>query len=108
MYIKERFSLNGKEKIKDMKPLFGYNGFGEIVYYRTYSRIKDNGENENWSDTVIRVIEGIFSIRKDWYIKNRIAWDDNHWQEYAFNMAIALFKMEWLPPGRGLWAMGTD
>jgi ribonucleoside-diphosphate reductase alpha chain len=49
----------------------------------------------------------MFSIRKDWYIRNKIFWDEDYWQEYARDLAISLAKMEWMPPGRGLWAMGT-
>jgi hypothetical protein len=32
------------------KPDWGYNGLGEIVYKRTYSRLKDDGTNEEWSN----------------------------------------------------------
>lgn len=89
-------------------PKFGYNGFGEFVFYRTYSRTKADGSKESWNDVVIRVTEGIFSIRKDWYLKNYIEWDESFWQHYALHFALSLFKMEWLPPGRGLWACGTE
>jgi len=90
-----------------MVPQFGYNGYGEFVFYRTYSRVKDDGGQENWFDVVIRVTEGTLSIRKDWYIKNFIHWDEEFWQDYARSFAKAMFNMYWLPPGRGLWAMGT-
>ena len=33
---------------KDKKPNWGYNGLGEIVYKRTYSRLKEDGTNEEW------------------------------------------------------------
>lgn len=110
MYVNERFELNDYtvDQLKSFVPPFGYNGFGELIFYRTYSRIKRNGEQEDWADVVIRVTEGTFSIRKDWYIKNHIDWDERFWQEYASRFATAMFFMKWLPPGRGLWAMGTD
>lgn len=114
-YIEAEFSLNEdtKQKLRRSKPLFGYNGFGEITYYRSYSRmIYDSVGNvigqEHWPDTVIRVVEGLFSIRKDHYTKNHILWDEEHWQRYASELAQSMFRMEWLPPGRGLWSMGTD
>lgn len=109
MFVNEFFGLRDStvDMLQDMKPNFGYNGFGEFVFYRTYSRIKENGLNETWSDVVIRNIEGVMSIRKDWYIKNRIEWKERWWQDYAANMAAMMFDMKWLPPGRGLWAMGT-
>lgn len=109
MYVKERFKLNEytKELLQDMEPNFGYNGFGEFLYYRTYSR-NINVKQECWADTVIRVIEGTFSIRKDWYIKNYISWNEEYWQKYAEGMAIYLFNLYWSPAGRGLWVMGTQ
>ena len=38
-------------KYKRKKPPFGFNGLGELVYMRTYSRIKENGKNERWWET---------------------------------------------------------
>jgi hypothetical protein len=114
-YIEEEFYLNSNacDVLRSMVPIFGYNGFGEIVYRRSYSRTiwDDHGNilgQEDWADTVIRVINGVMSIRKDHYIRNRIQWNEGDWQHFAFNMAVSMFRMEWLPPGRGLWAMGTD
>lgn len=109
-YIKEHFFFTDDfcNRLQRRKAEFGYDGFGEIVFYRTYSRSKPNGFNENWADVVIRVIQGCLSIRKDWYLRNFIEWNEAYWQEYAQGMALAMFKMEWIPPGRGLWAMGTD
>lgn len=95
-------------KISRLKPNFGYDGFGEIVFYRTYSRLKHDGGQESWHDVVIRCINGTMSIRKDWYKKNFIRWDEDYWQQYALGMALAMFKMYWLPAGRGMWQMGTE
>ena len=108
--MQHRFNLAEStiDEIKTLKPEFGYNGFGEFVFYRTYSRAKEDGTNETWHDVVIRVTEGTFTIRKDWYKRNGITWDEDFWQTYARNFSISMFKMEWLPPGRGLWAMGTE
>jgi ribonucleoside-triphosphate reductase len=109
-YINEYFQLDDTviTHLESLKPDFGYNGFGEFIFYRTYSRTKHNGKQENWADVVIRVINGVMSIRKDHYIRNHIEWDEKRWQDYATEMAYAMFHMYWLPPGRGLWAMGTS
>lgn len=114
-YINEDFDLHSSfcDKLRKQQPQFGYNGFGEIVYYRTYSRriTGDFGEvlgQEGWADTCIRVVNGTMAIRKDWYVRNRISWNENRWQAFAQKMCDSMFRMEWLPPGRGLWAMGTD
>lgn len=37
------------------EPPFGFNGLGELVYRRTYSRLKLDGEREQWYETVQRV-----------------------------------------------------
>jgi ribonucleoside-triphosphate reductase len=110
MYVRERFQLNDRveDYLRSLVPPFGYDGFGEIIFYRTYSRIKADGGQENWADVVIRVVNGTFSIRKDWYIKNRIHWEEGVWQAIARKFAISMFQMKWMPPGRGLWAMGSD
>lgn len=110
MFVKHRFVLSEKTKgiIRGMEPIFGYNGFGEITFYRTFSRKKKDGGQENWADVMIRVTEGTFSIRKDWHVRNNLHWDEEYWQNYAKRFIIAMFKMQWLPPGRGMWAMGTD
>lgn len=110
MFVNERFELRQStiDNLKSLTPEFGYNGFGEMIFYRTYSRTKPDGSKENWFDVVKRVTEGVFSIRKDWYIKNHIEWDEDLWQDYAVGFSQSMFKMQWLPPGRGLWAMGTD
>ncbi len=109
-YVIERFELNKESTkfINSLTPRFGYNGYGEFIFYRTYSRIKKDGSQERWNDCVLRVINGVMSIRKDWYVKHGIKWLEDYWQDYAYLIAITMFKMEWLPPGRGMWAMGTD
>jgi len=103
--VTQRFTLSEStiNEIKSMTPEFGFNGLGEVVFRRTYSR-----DNESWNDVVIRVVKGTFSIRKEHYLRNSLEWRDEMWQEYARNFAVSLFKMEWMPPGRGLWMMGTD
>jgi ribonucleoside-diphosphate reductase alpha chain len=110
MYVKERFSLDFRHEdhLRSLVAPFGYNGFGELVFYRTYSRTKTDGGQEDWADVVVRITNGTMSIRKDWYVKNHISWDEAWWQDFARKFAESMYKMEWMPPGRGLWAMGSD
>lgn len=110
MFVKHRFTLNERvqDHLQSLVPAFGYNGFGQALYYRTYSRTMKTGSQEHWPDTVIRVTNGTMSIRKDFYIKNHIEWDESYWQNFANKFANSMYKMHWLPPGRGLWAMGSD
>lgn len=109
MFVKERFELDQYtcDLLHDMELPFGYNGYGEFLYFRTYSRNIDN-QQEQWADTVIRNINGIMSIRKDHYVKNYIYWDQKYWSEYAKGLALTEFKMHWSPPGRGLYHCGTN
>jgi len=103
--VKMRYTLR-PETVATLKSLpvkFGFNGLGETVAKRTYMR-----GSETWADVVIRVVEGTMSIRKDHYIKNSLNWSDEKNHELADKLAYGMFDMKWLPPGRGLWMMGTD
>jgi adenosylcobalamin-dependent ribonucleoside-triphosphate reductase len=95
------------DKYKKIKPPFGFNGLGELVYLRTYSRLKDNGENERWYETVQRVVEGTFNMQKRWIETHRLGWSSMKAQKSAQEMYDRIFTMKFLPPGRGLWAMGS-
>jgi ribonucleotide reductase alpha subunit len=95
-------------KYKDLKAPFGFNGLGELVYMRTYSRIKNDGQNEKWYETVRRVVEGTYSMQKRWIEEHDLGWDSRRAQNSAQEMFDRIFNMKFLPPGRGLWAMGSD
>ncbi|CAG8451402.1 6709_t:CDS:10 [Ambispora leptoticha] len=94
-------------KYKDAIPPFGFNGLGEIVYRRSYSRLKKDGEKEQWWETVERVVNGTFNIQKRWLEQNELYWDSHQAHSSAQNMYDKIFNMKFLPPGRGLWAMGS-
>jgi len=105
----EKFQLseNFINKYKRKKPPFGFNGLGELVYMRTYSRIKENGKNERWWETIKRVVEGTYSMQKNWIEQHQLGWNAWQAQASAQEMYDRMFNMKFLPPGRGLWAMGT-
>jgi len=106
---KHKFKLsdNFVSKYKRKKPPFGFNGLGELVYMRTYSRIKENGKNERWWETVQRVVEGTYSMQMNWIESHQLGWNPWQAQKSAQDMYDRIFNMKFLPPGRGLWAMGT-
>lgn len=98
---------------KDKKPPFGYkdaggNSVGEITFLRTYSRLKEDGTKETWVDVCERVINGMYSLQKDHCKTNRLPWNDAKGQASAKEAFDRLFNLKWTPPGRGLWAMGTN
>lgn len=110
MFVENRFKL--PEDIVDIQrkyPVkFGFNGFGEIVYYTNYSRRKSNGVQEQWVDTCRRVVEGAISIRKNWYLMHGLKWDEYYWTKEAVDLFFYIYTLKLLPPGRGLWAQNTN
>ena len=102
-----QLSDNFVDKYKRKKAPFGFNGLGELVYMRTYSRIKQDGKNERWWETVRRVVEGTYSMQKQWIDSHQLGWNPWQAQKSAQEMYDRIFNMKFLPPGRGLWAMGT-
>ena len=105
----EKFTLTDTfiNKYKRRKAPFGFNGLGELVYMRTYSRIKEDGKNERWWETVKRVVEGTYSMQKNHIDSHQLGWNPWQAQRSAQDMYERIFTMKFLPPGRGLWAMGT-
>jgi ribonucleoside-triphosphate reductase (thioredoxin) len=90
-----------------VEPPFGFNGLGALVYLRTYSRLKEDGSNEQWFETVQRVVEGTYSMQQRWIKANGLHWNPRKAQRSAQEMYTRIFTMKFLPPGRGLWAMGS-
>jgi len=106
-----RFTLNQSfiDKYKDIKPPFGFKGLSELAYIRTYSRlIPELNRNEEWFETIRRVVEGTYDIQRTHITKYDLGWDEDKAQESAQEMYERMFNMKFLPPGRGLWVMGTD
>ena len=105
----KRFTLsdNFLDGYKRKRAPFGFNGLGELVYMRTYSRLKEDGKNEMWWETVRRVVEGTYNMQKNWIEHHQLGWNAWQAQRSAKEMYDRIFNMKFLPPGRGLWAMGT-
>ena len=106
---KTAFKLSDKfiDGYKRKRAPFGFNGLGELVYMRTYSRIKDDGKNEMWWETVKRVVEGTYNMQQNWINSHELGWNAWQAQRSAQEMYDRIFNMKFLPPGRGLWSMGT-
>ena len=80
---------------KTKRPNWGYNGLGEIVYKRTYSRIKDDGVSEEWWETIARCINGAQKIGADYTAKE------------AQQLYDLIFNLKCNFAGRMLWQLGT-
>lgn len=81
---------------KDKTPNWGFNGLGYIVYKRTYSRIKPDGQNEEWFETVERCINGAQKIGAK-YTKEEM--------ERLYDL---VFNLKCNFAGRMLWQLGTS
>jgi ribonucleoside-triphosphate reductase len=101
------FFKKNREDILSRDVNWNIPGLSEFTFIRTYSRKKENGKLETWNECVIRVIEGMFSIIKTHAKINHLPWDEKKAQSLAIEAADRMFRFKWLPPGRGLWIMGT-
>lgn len=108
--IKYRYKMPDEieSHIRSIPYRFGYGGFSEAVYYRTYSQTNADGNKENYPDTIIRVVNGVLSIRKDWYMRHGIDWNSKYWDQKALELGVNMMEFKLLPPGRGLWISGTE
>jgi adenosylcobalamin-dependent ribonucleoside-triphosphate reductase len=108
--IDQRFILTESfiDKYKTIKPNFGFGGLGEFVFMRTYSRLKESGKNEEWWETVRRVVEGAYSIQKQHIEDYRLGWNQAKAQKSAQEMYDRIFTFKMLASGRALWALGTS
>src|SRR5574337_56312 len=82
---------------------------GEVTYWRTYSRnLLDEGRKERWNETVGRVVNGIFDALRQHCIIQARAWDNERAKRTAVEMFLRILTFKFTPPGRGLYAMGTE
>lgn len=94
------------EGYSDREPPFG--PLGQVTFLRTYARPKPDGGIETWSDCCRRVIEGMYRIQEDHCRYLKLPWSDSKAQRSAREAFDRMWRLLWLPPGRGLWAMGTE
>ena len=91
-----------------LQPPFGFNGLGYFVYRTRYARpLPGGGGLECWHDTVARVVHGTFRMQQRWMLSQGLPWDPARAGAEARVMFDKMFHMKFLPPGRGLWAMGS-
>lgn len=102
------FSLSETFIDKYKKRVVNWGPLGQFVYFRTYSRPLPNGKNEAWWQTVKRVVEGCFLLQKRHCKLISTPWNERQAKKSAQEMFKLIFDFKFLPPGRGLWAMGTE
>lgn len=84
------------QKYKNKTPNWGFNGLGYIVYKRTYSRVKENGQKEEWHETIQRCINGAQKIGAQYT------------QEEAERLFDHIYNLRCNYAGRMLWQLGTN
>jgi hypothetical protein len=103
-----QLSPNFLDKYRRRKPPFGFGALSEFVFLRTYSRPKADGKHEAWWETCARAVNGCYSMQKAWIDSHGLGWNAMKAQLSAQEMYERMWSMKFLPPGRGLWAMGSD
>ena len=104
------FQLNESflNDFKGKQPQWGFGGLGYFVYKRTYARTKEEGGTEEFWETCKRVVEGVYNVQKLHCRNMNLPWSEPKAQKSAQDMFTRMWEFKFLPPGRGLWMMGTD
>lgn len=102
------FSLSDQflDDFSGKQPEWGPVGY--FTYKRTYARPRAEGGTEEFWETCRRVVEGVYDVQKKHCKQLHLPWDDRKAQSSAQEMYSRMWEFKFLPPGRGLWAMGTD
>jgi ribonucleoside-triphosphate reductase (thioredoxin) len=104
-------SIHGSFKEKSPKwgfPAGAGNTLGEYSWLTKYSRKKPDGTRERFWEGLARVINGMYSIQKDYALHQKLPWNEAQAQKSAQEAYTRAFLGKWSPPGRGLWMMGTE
>jgi adenosylcobalamin-dependent ribonucleoside-triphosphate reductase len=106
------FKLSDKflEPYQTREVAWPYGDLSYTTFKSKYARFinEDPTERtEEWHECVRRVVEGVFSIQKQYCRKNGLEWVNNRGQKSAQVMFDKIFNFKFTPPGRGLWIMGS-
>lgn len=71
---------------------------GQVVFERTYSRLRADGSQETWAETCRRVVLGNLSY----------APSGTHLDDEAVELFAAIYSFFVVPGGRHLWVTGTE
>lgn len=108
--VRERFRLSEDflDRFRGRQPNWGPLGY--VTYKRTYARVMPggNGRTEEYWETLRRVVEGCYTIQLNHCRNLKLPWNDQKAQRSAQEMYRLMWEFRFLPPGRGLWMMGTD
>lgn len=100
-------SENFLSQHRGKQPEWGFGDMSYFVYKRTYAREKENEQQEEYWETCQRVVEGVFNIQLKHCTQMGLEWNPQKAQATAQKMFTKMWEFKFLPPGRGLWLMGT-
>ncbi len=108
---KEHFKLTERflDQYKPKQPNWGPLGY--VTFKRTYARTVPGGaegRTEEYWETVRRVVEGCYTIQLNHCRNLKLPWNPQKAQRSAQEMFRLMWEFKFLPPGRGLWMMGTN
>ena len=110
--VREQFKLSKKflDKFQEKQPLWGPLGY--VTYKRTYARVIEETDGqqrtEEFWETVRRVVEGCYTIQLNHCKNLKLPWIPYKAQKSAQEMFQLMWNFKFLPPGRGLWMMGSN
>jgi adenosylcobalamin-dependent ribonucleoside-triphosphate reductase len=105
------FKLSQKflEDFRGKQPNWGFGALSYVTYKRSYARLIEGEDRvEEFWETIRRVVEGTFTIQKQHCTQHKLYWDNKKAQRSAQTMFMKMWEFKFLPPGRGLWMMGTN
>lgn len=94
-YCSDVLSREFLKKYSNKKVNWGFGDLSYIVYKRTYSRTKSDGNQEEWWETIARTINGAQKIGAKYSPK-----EAERLYDYMFNLKCSF-------GGRMLWQLGT-
>ncbi|GMV99263.1 MAG: hypothetical protein AMXMBFR84_04020 [Candidatus Hydrogenedentota bacterium] len=109
--VKERFKLSDTfiEQFRGRQPKWGPLGY--VTFKRTYARViheNESSRTEEFWESLRRVVEGCYTIQRNHCQHLKLPWNAQKAQRSAQEMFGLMWEFKFLPPGRGLWMMGTD
>lgn len=108
--VTERFRLSEEflDQFRGQQPDWGPLGY--FTFKRTYARVVDeeSGRTEEYWETLKRVVEGCYTIQLNHCKNLKLPWNRRKAQRSAQTMYRMMWDFKFLPPGRGLWMMGTE
>ena len=108
--VEPTFKLSDKflESFRSKQPNWGFGNLSYFTYKRTYARVMEDGRQEEYVDTIERVVNGTYRAQEKHCKSNGLHWNSLKAQHSAQEMFQRMWDFKFLPPGRGLWMMGTD